>query len=109
AFAWLARRTARDNASQTLFGLGVGAQIALALIRVLLDAPPGELAAGHAQLLPLLSASALAASCIACGHLTTAERTARRIALNSLGLIAIAYLTASALDGPVLAAAWAFE
>jgi uncharacterized membrane protein len=109
AFAWLARGTARDHAGQRLCELGVGVQIALALIRVLIDAPPSDLASGHPQLLPLLSVSALAAGCIACGLMGAAERTTWRIALNGLGLLAIAYLTASAVDGAALAAAWAFE
>jgi uncharacterized membrane protein len=109
AFVWLARRTAEDSGSQLLLGLGVGAQIALALIRALLDAPPSNLGSGDPQLLPLLSVSALAASCIACGHLWDTERRILQIALNGLGLVAIAYLTASALGGAALASAWAFE
>ncbi len=108
-FAWLARRSASAEADGKVFGVGVGAHIALALIRVLLDAPPGDLGSGHAQLLGLVSVSSLAAGCIACARVGTGERTPWRIALDSLGLIAIAYLTASALGGAALAAAWAFE
>jgi len=92
-----------------MYRLGVGAQIGLALIRVLVDAPPSSLLAGQAQLLPLLSIAALAASCIACGQLSGAERAAWRIALDAAGLVAIAYLTTSALDGAALAAALAGE
>jgi uncharacterized membrane protein len=109
AFAWLARRTEHDSSGRTLYDLGVGAQIALALMRVLLDAPPSGLATGGSQLLPLLSVSALAASCIACGRLSAADRGPWRIALNSIGLVAIAYLTASAVGGAALAVAWALE
>jgi len=109
AFAWLARGSARGEAGGSVFGLGVGTHVALALIRVLIDAPPGDLGNGHAQLLGLLSVSSLAAGCIACSRISTGERTVWRIALDSLGLVAIAYLTASALQGAALAAAWSCE
>ncbi len=114
-FAWLARRSAHASTStsadsnESLYTLGVGAQIGIALIQVLLDAPPSAFASGTTEPLGLLSISALAASCIACGHLSASERTSWRVALNSLGLIAIAYLSASALDGATLVAAWALE
>ncbi|HEY7830967.1 MAG TPA: DUF2339 domain-containing protein [Solirubrobacteraceae bacterium] len=121
--AWLARRSAHASANkssstgpgtntssnESLYTLGVGAQIGIALIQMLLDAPPSALASGTTEPLGLLSISALAASCIACGHLSASERTSWRVALNSLGLIAIAYLSASALDGATLVAAWALE
>jgi hypothetical protein len=87
----------------------VGAQIGLALIQALLDAPPGALAGGNTQPLGLLSISALAAGCVACAHLNAAERTSWRAVLNGLGLLAIAYLSASALDGAALVAAWALQ
>ncbi len=121
AFAWLGRRTVQQrsgenvsesssqSSGETLLGFGVSAQIALALIGVLFEAPPSALGTGDAQLLPLLSVSVLAASCIACGRLGTAERTTWRVLLDSLGLVAIAYLTASALGGAALVATWAFE
>ncbi len=109
AFAWLARRSAPENSGETLMGLGISTQIALALIAVLIQAPPSNLGGGHVQLLGLLSVSALAASCIACGRLSAAERRSWRIDLDSLGLVAIAYLTASALGGAALAVAWALE
>ncbi len=108
-FAWLARRGAHERAGESLYSFGVGAQIGVALIQVLLNAPPSTLVGGNAQPLGLLSLSALAAGCFACAHLSTAERTGWRAALNSLGLIAIAYLTASTLDGATLVAAWALE
>jgi uncharacterized membrane protein len=109
ALAWLARRTAPEAAGETMAGFGVSAQIALALIAVLLEAPPSDLGAGKAGLLSLLSVSALAACCIACGRLGDTERTGWRMALDGVALIAIAYLTALALGGAELAAAWAFE
>ncbi len=109
AFAWLGSRRRSDRGPEKLVELGVGVHIALALIRALIDAPPSTLAGGEPQLLSLVSVSALAAACITCGLLAGEQPAGWRTALNSLGLIAIAYLTASLLSGPALAAAWAFE
>jgi hypothetical protein len=133
AFAWLGRRSfaegavgsagegfaegsgesfaegAVGSAGETALGFGVSGQLALALIGVLLEAPPSALGTGDARLLPLLAVSALAASCIACGRVSAAERTTWRAVFDGLGLVAIAYLTASGLGGAALAAAWAFE
>jgi uncharacterized membrane protein len=110
-FAWLARREAvdADAGEGTLLEFGVGVHIALALLVALLDAPPSELGGAGGELPGLLSLAALAAACIASGILTSAERAGWRAALNGLGLAAIAYLTASALGGAYLTAAWAFE
>jgi TRAP-type C4-dicarboxylate transport system permease large subunit len=44
-----------------------------------------------------------------CARLTDPALRAWRIALDSLGLLAVAYLTATALGGAALVAAWAFE
>lgn len=78
AFAWLARRGAREQALGTLYVAGVAAHIALVLLRVLVEAPPSELAGGRLPLLATLSVSALAASCVACGRLTAPAGSARR-------------------------------
>jgi uncharacterized membrane protein len=107
--AWLGRRSSRDQAESALFELGVGAQIALTLIRALIETPPSALAGDHAQLLALLSLSMLAASCIACGQLASPVHPNWRRLLNGLGLMAIAYLTASAFSGAILVAAWSCE
>jgi hypothetical protein len=48
-------------------------------------------------------------TCLACGRLTPAGRTTWMAALDVLGLGAIAALTAGALDGPALVAAWSLE
>jgi uncharacterized membrane protein len=109
AFAWLARRVARDSADETLLGLGVGAHIALVLLRALLAAPPTELGTGTPRVVPLLTVATLAASCLASSRLTGPARRRWKMALSSLALAAIAYLTATALSGPSLVAAWAME
>jgi uncharacterized membrane protein len=108
-FAWLARRTARGGADEALAGIGLGAHLALALVRALLAVPPGTLGAGEQQLLPLLSVCVLAASCMGSAHLLGAARPAWRTALNGLGLATVAYVTAGSLSGSVLVCAWALE
>ncbi len=109
ALAWVLRRSPRETRTDVLFTLGVGTQIALALIRALIDLPPSALGASHTSLAPLLSVAALAAGCLAAGQLAGGERASWANVLNALGLTAIAYLTAATLDGAVLTAAWAFE
>ena len=78
AFAWLARRSARKQDSGTFYVAGVAAHIALVLLCVLTQAPPSELAGGHVQLLAMVSLSALAASCVACGRLIAPAGSAQR-------------------------------
>jgi uncharacterized membrane protein len=104
-FAWRVRRTA------TALGpleAGLGAHIALVLIGVVLAAPPDSLASHAGGLVALLSVATLAASSLASAALCSRERPAAR-ALTVLGLASIAYLTADALGGAALAAAWALE
>ncbi len=106
ALAWQFRRATDDS---HLLEAGLGAHVALVLIRVALAAPPDAAGAGPDSTVALLSISTLAASALACAHLTSGRRPGLRGALNALGLISIAYLTAGALDGAALAAAWAVE
>jgi hypothetical protein len=108
-FAWLVRRTTSEPGGEGLVGLGLGAHVALTLIRALVDMPPSALGSGAAQLVPLASVSVLAATCLASAHLTGRERPRWHMVLNALGLAAIAYLTAAALTGPALVAVWCVE
>ncbi len=109
AFAWLARRSTEDRTAAVALSAGVGAHLALALVRALLEAPPSELG-GQAQLAALIALASLAGACIACGRLSATTAPARwRLALDALGLAAIAYLTASALSDGALVVAWALE
>jgi uncharacterized membrane protein len=108
-FAWLVRRTGAHEREQQLLGLGLGAHIALALIRALVLAPPDTLGSGDAQLVPLLAVSVLAASCLASAHLIGREHRQGNAGLNAVGLASIAYLTAAALGGPALVFAWCVE
>jgi hypothetical protein len=108
-FAWLSRRTLQRENDEALLGLGVGAHIALTLIRVLFDAPLTGLQSADVQLPSLLSIATLAGSCLASAHLVGQSRPPWVVALNAVGLAAIAYLTAQALDGFALVATFAFE
>jgi hypothetical protein len=108
-FAWLVRRTSSQTGSEALLGLGLGAHVALTLMRALVDTPPSALGSGDAQLVALVSVSVLAATCLASGHLVGRERPQWHSVLNALGLAAIAYLTATALTGPALVGAWCVE
>jgi uncharacterized membrane protein len=107
-FAWLVHRSDHDAADEPWLGLGLGAHIALVLARALIELPPSQLTAGP-QLVPLLSAAILAATCLGSARMTGPGRDLWRLALDGLGLLAVGYLTAATLDGPALVAAWVLE
>ncbi len=109
AFAALVRRTDFRGPERSLLGVGLGAHLALVLLRTVIEAPPSQLGAGDAQLVPLISVSLLAATSFACSRLGESGRREWGIALDGLAMLAIAYLSAGALDGSALVAAWAFE
>ncbi|HEX3873210.1 MAG TPA: DUF2339 domain-containing protein, partial [Solirubrobacteraceae bacterium] len=92
-----------------LVELGLGGHIGLVLIRVVLAQPPDSVVSTGGSLVGLLSISTLAASGLAAGHLSGRTRPAGRAALNAVGLLAIAYLTAGAVHGAGLTVAWAVE
>lgn len=109
AFTALVRRTDSPGPERSLLGVGLGAHLALVLLRTVIEAPPSQLGAGDAQLVPLISVSLLAATSFACSRLGESGRREWGIALDGLAMLAIAYLSAGALDGSALVAAWAFE
>jgi uncharacterized membrane protein len=110
-FAALARRPGSGPRDAALVQAGLGGHIALALIHTLaVDAPVSELSNAG----PLSAAGAagivmLAAACLVSGRLAGEDRPEWRAALDGLGLAALAYLTAMALDGPAVALAWTAE
>jgi uncharacterized membrane protein len=109
ALAAATRRLELDDGTEALRELGVGAQVSLALVRGLIDVPPGDLMSGQPEVAGLLSLAAVAAGCMACAGLTGRRHGAARTAFGGAGLTAVAYLTATTLDGPALSAAWAAE
>jgi uncharacterized membrane protein len=85
AFAWLRRRvhthepaSPHEQVLGSLYIASVAAHIALALLRVLVEAPPSELVAGHVTLLAMVSLSALLVSSVACGRVLASAGSARR-------------------------------
>jgi hypothetical protein len=107
--ALLSRRALERPSDYILVELALGAHIALTLVCAVLKAPPAVLFGQPPQLPELLAIATLAASCLASGYITSPRARWLADALNTLGFAAIAYLTAQALSGPMLAAAWAFE
>jgi uncharacterized membrane protein len=105
--AWFSRRARERDVS--LLGLGAGAHLALVLMRVAVDAPPGQLGRDDPQLVALISVAALAASCLATARFVGEHSAAWREWLHAAALAAIAYLTASAFAGPVLVVIWSAE
>ena len=108
-FAWLVRRSGPRGRDGMLLSLGLGVHIALTLVRALIEAPPSGLGSTSPQLIPLLSVAALVATCVAAGLLIGNEHRRLQVVIDSVGLASIAYLTASALNGPVLVCAWCVE
>jgi uncharacterized membrane protein len=109
ACACLSRRALERPSDYILVELAVGAHIALTLVCAVLKAPPGALFGQSPELPELLAVATLAASCLASGYITAPRARWLGDALDALGFAAIAYLTAQALSGPMLAAAWALE
>lgn len=109
AFAWLVRRSDCDSTDAVLATLGVGAHLGLVLVRTIIEAPPSDLTGGSTELVQLTTVAILAASCFASAQLAGRGQGLLRAGLGMLGLGAIAYLTAGALDGVALIAAWAAE
>lgn len=102
ALAALAAR-AGELADRRLLQAGLGGHLAIALLHTLLvDAPPSSTVSGAG----MLAVALLAAGCLTTGRIG-AQAPPWRPALDALGLAAVAYLTAGALDGPALVAAWA--
>jgi hypothetical protein len=106
------RKRSRDGGSDRLLAqVGLGAQVGLALVRTLVaDAPPSAVGGhGGGIISAAVALSALAAACFASARLAEDGRPEFRIALDAIGLAALAYLTAILLDGSALAIAWAGE
>ncbi len=110
AFAVLLRRASR-TADEVLVGFGLGGHLALSMVSTLTgDAPPAALGEAPADLATaVMVLSTVAASCFSSARITREGHAAWGMALDVLGLLVVAYLTAIAFDGPALAVAWALE
>lgn len=112
-FALLARRAVvRHGGShdELLLGIGLGGHLLMSATQAIAQAPPTALASGDAIALggQLAIASAAAAAFVA-GRFTDDVRPRWRAALDATAMAGLAYLTALALDGPALAAAFAAQ
>lgn len=116
AFARLARRVLAAGATSTadrnelLLGLGIGGHLLLTTMQTLTQAPPDALSGGDPFAFGGYAAIA-AAACAAfvAGRFVDEVRHEWRVALDVVALAGAAYLTAAALDGPLLAAAFSAE
>ena len=107
--AVLMRRAHGGALEEIAVGAGLGAHLALALLHVLVvEAPPEAVAAGEGSALGAAGVAAIAATCFASGALLD-RRPDWRDLLHVVGLAALAYLAAVALDGAALVVAWAAE
>ncbi len=91
-----------------VLGFALGAHISLVLLRALEMAPPQALGGGFAPA-AMLAVGLLATVSFAAARVLPPSAGGYRVALNALGLLTVAYLTAIALSGTALVAAWAIE
>ncbi|MDQ3644809.1 MAG: DUF2339 domain-containing protein [Actinomycetota bacterium] len=109
-FAVLLRRRQTGPQDALLAGAGLGGHVGLALLHTITnEAPPSLVAGGALTATASASLLALAAGCLVSGRLAQEGHPEWRSALDVLGLAALAYLTAIALDGAGLAVAWSLE
>ena len=115
-FAWLARRvlaagpTATEDRNELLLGLGLGGHLLLTTLQALTQAPPDALTGGDAFAFGgYVAIAATACAAFVAGRFVDEVRHAWRIGLDVVALTGAAYLTAAALDGPLLAAAFGAE
>ncbi len=90
-----------------LLGFGLGAHLGLVLVRALQVAPPHAL--GGLEPAAMLAVGLLATVSFSSARLLPESAGGYRVVLNALGLVTVAYLTALALSGTALVAAWAVE
>ncbi len=108
-FALLGRRAHGEHRAAAA-GLGLGGHLAVAALNALMAAPPDTIMAGEAvSVTGAAGLIAVAAGCLVSGRIAGAGRPGSRVALDAAGLLAVAYLTATTLDGSALAVAWALE
>ena len=110
-FGVLGRRAGLPRADLQLVSLGLGGHVALSIGSALLSgASPALLVEGGTGGAGALTAIAsVAAACLVSSRLAEVHGRRWRLVLDTLGLVALAYLTAIALDGTALVLALAVE
>jgi uncharacterized membrane protein len=93
-----------------LLGLGVGGHLLLTCVQALTQAPPAALAGDRSIAFGSYAAiAATACAAFVAGRFVGDVRREWRVTLDVIAMAGAAYLTAIALDGPPLAAAYAAE
>jgi hypothetical protein len=93
-----------------LLGLGLGGHLLLTCVQALAQAPPAALAGDRSIAFGSYAAiAATACAAFVAGRFVDDVRREWRLALDVVAMAGAAYLTAIALDGPALAAAYAAE
>ena len=94
----------------TLLGFGLGGHLLLTTIQALMQAPPDTLAADQSVAYGgYVAIAATACAAFVAGRFVDDVRREWRVALDTVAMTAVAYLTAIALDGALLTAAFAAE
>ena len=103
-------RDAEIGRNEALLGLGLGGHLLLTCAQALTQAPPDAMSSGEMIRFGGYAAIATAAcAAFIAGRFVDEVKPQWRAALDSVALAGAAYLTAVALDGPWLAAAYAAE
>ena len=115
-FAMLARRVlparGHDGAGrdELLLGLGLGGHLLLTTMQALTQVPPGTLTGDGAVAFGGYAAvAAVAAAAFVAGRFVDEVRRQWRVGLDVVAMTGAGYLTAAAIDGPLLTAAVAAE
>jgi hypothetical protein len=110
AFAALVRAAPGRRGDEPFAAAGLGGHLLLALGQAMvLNAPETALAGGVASPEALMALAMVAAGCAVSARLAEAAGPGRRETLDAIGLAVLAYLTAVALEGPALVAAFGAE
>jgi uncharacterized membrane protein len=113
AFALLVRRGFRVAGADAglLAQTGLGGHLGLSLLSAIAVSDPVEVLHGSEALTPAGAAAvaALAAGCLVSARIADERHPGWRMVLDSVGLVAVAVLTALALDGLQLVLAWTAE
>ena len=106
----LAAASAHEDRDELLLGLGLGGHLLLTTMQALTQAPPDALSTGDAFTFGGYAAvAATACAAFVAGRFVDDVRREWRVALDIVALSGAAYLTAVALDGPLLALGLAAE
>lgn len=107
-FAALVRARGLKLGERELVIVGTGIHTGLALLRAIAEGPPSTVGSGPGTV-GLLALAAVVASTFVSARLAEEGRPRLAGLLDGIGLLTLAYLTAQALDGAALTAAWAAE